>query len=189
MPQPNIDGGTSLVARHIVAIDPGHGGRDPGAVGPTGLLEKDVCLNVCLEARRLLEMRGIDARLTRETDVNVPLQRRTAPRGASALISIHCNAFTNREAHGTETFWRPGGHAESQRLAQLVQGSLLRALGRRNRGVKNADFQVLRQARVPAVLAELAFISNLSEEGILRDPVVQLRTAAAIADAIAAFLK
>lgn len=173
----------------IVVLDPGHGGRDPGAVGPSGLLEKDVCLNICLETRRLLQAQGIDVRLTRETDVNVPLNRRVAPAGARALISVHCNAFTNREANGTETFWRPGGHSEGQRLAQLVQNALLRALGRRNRGVKNADFQVLRQARVPAVLAELAFISNLLEESILRDPAIQQRTAAAIADAIIAFLQ
>ena len=72
MPQPNIDGGTSLVARHIVTLDPGHGGRQPGAVGFTGLTESFVVLQVALRVRDLLRGR-VDVRLTRETDIDLSL--------------------------------------------------------------------------------------------------------------------
>ena len=172
----------------IVTIDPGHGGRQPGAVGPTGLLEKDVCLAVSLRVRSLLQGQ-FDVRLTRDTDIDVPLARRRAIAGSRAYISVHCNAFGVAAANGTETFCRPGGTANDQRLAQVVQAEMLRALGRRDRGVKTAAFQVLRQGGVPAVLAELAFISNLVEEAILRDPRNHERAAQAIAAAIRAFVK
>ena len=167
----------------IVTLDPGHGGRQPGAVGPTGLLEKDVCLTVALRVRSMLQGQ-FDVRLTRDTDIDVPLVRRRAIAGARAYISIHCNSFGDAAANGTETFWRSGGTANDQRLAQVVQAEMLRALGRRDRGVKTASFQVLRQGGVPAVLAELAFISNPAEEGILRDPRTHERAAQAIATAI-----
>ena len=178
-------GGTPLP---IITIDPGHGGRQPGAVGPTGLLEKDVCLTVALRVRSLLQGQ-FDVRLTRETDIDVPLARRRAIAGSRAYISIHCNAFGDAAANGTETFWRSGGTANDQRLAQVVQAEMLRALGRRDRGVKTAAFQVLRQGAIPAVLAELAFISNPAEEGILRDPRTHERVAQAIAAAIRAFVQ
>lgn len=184
----NIDigqgGGRALP---IVTIDPGHGGRQPGAVGATGLQEKDVCLAVSLQTREMLRGR-VDVRLTREADVDVPLNRRVAVAGARAFISVHCNAFSDRAANGTETFWRKGRHADSTRLATIAQKHLLTALNRRNRGVKVADFQVLRQAAVPATLLELAFISNIQEEAILRDPQAQTRVARAIADTITEFL-
>ena len=188
MPQPNIDGGTSPVTPPIVTAEIGHGGRDPGAVGPTGLFEKDVCLAVGLRLRTIL--RGeIDVRLTRDTDVNLSFEQRMASPGSRAYVSIHCNAFGDAAANGTETFWRSGGTANDQRLAQVVQAEMLRALGRRDRGVKTAAFQVLRQGAIPAVLAELAFISNPAEEGILRDPRTHERVAQAIAAAIRAFVQ
>lgn len=187
MTQPNFDvgqgGGRGLP---IVTLDSGHGGRDPGAVGPTGLLEKDVCLAVSLQARELL--RGqVDVRLTRETDVHLPLSRRQAVLGSACLVSIHCNAFTSREANGTETF-HMAGRTQDERLAHVLQKHLLARLQLRNRGVKTANFQVTRQARVPAVLVELAFISNPAEEVLLRSVAGQAAAAKAIADGVLEFL-
>ena len=189
MPQPNIDGGTSPAAPPIITADLGHGGRDPGAVGPTNLFEKDVCLAVGLRLRTIL--RGeIDVRLTRDTDVNLSFEQRMASPGSRAYVSIHCNAHTTRTANGTETFWRLGGvmAPASSRLATLLQRQLIEALQRRNRGVKTANFRVLAQATVPTALVELAFISHPEEEALLRSPDTHEKAAQAIARALREFL-
>lgn len=171
----------------IITVDVGHGGRDPGAVGPTNLFEKDVCLPVALQVRELLQGK-IDVRLTRSTDIFLALDRRPAATGSRAYISIHCNAHTTQTANGTETFWRTGGTSESKRLAEILQRELITALGRRNRGVKQANFRVLRQGAIPAALVELAFISNPVEETILGNPVRQQAAAQAIANSILEFI-
>lgn len=153
----------------------------------TGLTESWVCLQVSLRVRDLLRNLA-DVRLTRDTDIDVPLNRRTPPAGTSAFVSIHCNAFSDRAANGTEVFWRQGSHTDSQRLATILQQNLITALGRRNRGVKTSDFQVLRQSTMPAALVELAFISNQEEEALLRQERTHDLAARAIADALIAFL-
>jgi N-acetylmuramoyl-L-alanine amidase len=93
----------------VVVIDPGHGGRDSGAIGPGGVMEKDITLSVALELARELEERlGLKAVLTRTGDVFVPLAERTAfanGSGADIFISIHANAAKRRAAAGVETFF------------------------------------------------------------------------------------
>ena len=95
-----------LTLRRIV-IDPGHGGRDPGAVGPSGIKEKDVTLSISrILARKLKEELGCDVILTRNADIFLPLEERTAIAnrvGADLFISVHVNAAPNREAYGIET--------------------------------------------------------------------------------------
>jgi len=95
-----------------VVIDPGHGGHDPGAVGPKGVKEKDINLKIALELKKILDRDGksigIDnVYLTRSTDRFIPLEERTAiakKRNADLFISIHCNASKNREATGSESY-------------------------------------------------------------------------------------
>ncbi len=91
-----------------VVIDPGHGGKDTGTIGPSGLREKDVVLKVALALRNLLvEKLGTDVILTRDTDRFIPLEERTAianEKGADLFISIHANASRNRRASGVETY-------------------------------------------------------------------------------------
>jgi N-acetylmuramoyl-L-alanine amidase len=91
-----------------VVIDPGHGGKDTGTVGPSGLREKDLVLNVALHLKELLEQRlGIDVILTRSDDRFIPLEERTAianQEGADLFVSIHANASRNRRASGVETY-------------------------------------------------------------------------------------
>lgn len=92
-----------------IVVDAGHGGKDPGAVGPSGVKEKDVTLAMArLVAKRLREEIGCDVVLTRDSDVFIPLEERTAIAnrvGADLFISIHANAAPNREAHGIETYY------------------------------------------------------------------------------------
>lgn len=101
----------------VVALDPGHGGEDPGAVGPTGLREKDVVLAIALELRERINARpGMRAMLTRDGDFFVPLQdrvRKARRVQADLFVSIHADAFINRQARGASVYVLSDGGATS----------------------------------------------------------------------------
>ena len=105
-----------------IVIDPGHGGHDPGAVSPSGTKEKDIVLDIGLNlAEKIREELGIDAVLTRSTDVFLELQERTAIAnkvGADLFVSIHANASLNRAANGIETYYL--NLAKTEKVAQLA---------------------------------------------------------------------
>jgi N-acetylmuramoyl-L-alanine amidase len=105
-----------------IMIDPGHGGHDPGAVGQSGLQEKDVVLSIGLKLRDKLKAElGLDAVMTRSTDVFIPLEERTAIANkvnADLFISIHANAAPNRNASGIETYYL--NLAKTEKVAQLA---------------------------------------------------------------------
>jgi N-acetylmuramoyl-L-alanine amidase len=105
-----------------IVIDPGHGGHDPGAVGPSGLQEKDVVLTVGLKLRELIrEELGLDVVMTRSTDVFIPLEERTAIANkvnADLFLSVHANAAANRNAAGIETYYL--NLAKTEKAAQLA---------------------------------------------------------------------
>lgn len=169
-----------------IAIDPGHGGRDPGADGPSGLLEKDITLKVGLKVRALLESYGYTVVMTRTTDTYVSLQERcdiANNSGADLFVSIHNNSFSDPSANGTETFSYYSHDAGGQ-VARSIQSELVSALGLRNRGTKTSDFYVLRNTNMPAALTELAFISNPREEALLNTDDFQNKAAKAIVDGI-----
>lgn len=98
----------TAVSKKIVVLDPGHGGHDPGAVGPTGLFEKDVALDIALKVKEMLSKETtLDISLTRDKDVFIPLEERTAiamGRNADLFVSIHANASPKRAARGIETY-------------------------------------------------------------------------------------
>lgn len=223
-------------AIRVVVIDPGHGGEDTGAKGPSGISEKDITLSIALKvAEALGEMMDAKVLLTRTTDVFIPLEERTAfanSNRADIFISIHANAARSRDAHGTETFFlsmdatdedarrlaafensadsasiatasvlavaddlkdilldlaNTRSHHESSRLAEIVHTSMLGKTGREGRGVKQAPFTVLVGATMPAVLVEVGFISNPSEEKWLLSRKDQEKAARAIAEGIVNF--
>lgn len=171
-----------------IVFDPGHGGHDPGAVGPTGLNEKDVVLAVAREAGAQLAARGLTVLHTRTDNTFVTLDGRCSfanTRAADLFVSLHCNSATNNTATGTETYAYSAGGA-GDRLARAIQTRLVRELGLRDRGVKYANFAVLRGTSMPAALTEIAFLNNPSEEALLRDPAFQRRAATAIATGVLA---
>lgn len=173
---------------HVVAIDAGHGGRDTGAIGPTGLLEKDVVLDVAQRVRDLLVRTGVRVIMTRETDVFVELPdrpRAARQQGASVFVSIHANASTRPTANGSETYYLT---PQSQVLAQMVQEELGRIQGLIGRGVKTASFLVLRESDIPAVLVEVAYVSNVDEEAKLRQNAFRQRLAEAVTRGVQRFL-
>lgn len=177
-----------------LCLDPGHGGYDPGAVGPTGLKEKDVTLAVALEAGALLGNSPIEVIFTRTSDQvpwpaeknrDLAMRSDIANRAAADLFaSIHCNSTVGPGANGVETYYFQGS-SNGAKAAGIIQTRLVQTLKLRDRGVKTADFYVLRKTTMPAVLIELAFISNPQEEQFLAQPDFKLRAARAIAQASA----
>lgn len=179
-----------------ICIDPGHGGNDPGAVGPSGLKEKDVVLKISLILRDILKAKGFIVECTRTEDVslantiNEDLNARVNIANqlkSDYFISIHCNSSTNRTAHGVETYALAAG-GQAEKLAQAVQRRLTIETGRANRGVKFANFLVLRKTNMPAILVETAFISNYEEENLLKAPFFIDGVANAVAGGIFDFL-
>ncbi|MGB9919783.1 MAG: N-acetylmuramoyl-L-alanine amidase [Moorellales bacterium] len=190
------------LAGRLVVLDPGHGsqqswGSDPGAVGPTGLKERDVVLAVALEAKRLLEERGGRVMLTRTGEVtSLSLYDRAAlanQQGAQVFVSIHANSSPSPDLDGTCTYYCVPAHLEYQRearrsLAFSLQQALVSRLGRPDKGVRQANFAVLRATEMPSALVELAFISNPNEERLLADPAFQRLAAQALVEGIVDFL-
>ena len=103
--------------------------------------------------------------------------------GAEVFLCIHCNSFRKIEAEGTETYHYPGSEA-GERLARAIQFRICDALLTEDRGVKQDNFQVLRETDCPAVLVECGFISNPIDRAMLTDPLEQWRIAAAIAEGV-----
>ena len=180
--------GRRLARGSAVIIDPGHGGADPGALGPSGLREADVTLAIARFVRDALAAQGIPVAMTRTDDATVPLEDRPdlAQRdGGILFVSIHANASRSIGPAGTETYYDT---PESEALARIIQAEVAQATGEPDRGIRTADFYVLVNAPMPAVLVETLFITNPPEEAMLRDPAVQRRIAGAIARAIATYL-
>ncbi|MCL2336846.1 MAG: N-acetylmuramoyl-L-alanine amidase [Firmicutes bacterium] len=180
---------------HVIAIDAGHGGSDPGAIGPDQLKEKDVNLDIALRLRQVLTASGAQVIMTRSDDSYVGLEERTAiadQNRAEVFLSIHSNASTKPDANGTSSYYRrdtgdlaPGiSQDDNRRLASLVQSELLRTLGLRSLGVLQANYVVLRTATTPAVLAEVAFISNYGEEQMLSQDATRQNIAEALGRAL-----
>ena len=236
--KPNRDGQRSLTRAlglkiSRIVIDPGHGGHDTGTIGPHGLMEKDLCLDVALRLGRLIEQKLPSAEVvyTRTDDTFVPLEERTSIANqakADLFISIHANSSHDPDARGIETFYlnfatsgesmevatrenalsqsslhdlqdiikkiaRNEKIEESKELAADIQDSLSRRLQtasqeEHNRGVKKAPFIVLIGANMPSVLSEISFISNPSDERLLRKTDQRQRVADGLYRGIAAYL-
>lgn len=159
-----------------IFIDPGHGGHDPGAIGKRSR-EKENVLKVALRLKTLLEGYGHEVRLSRSTDVFIPLGERARLAnnwGADYFFSLHDNSAT-AAATGFETFVYNGSvSATTLKIQNAVHSSISNQIGIRDRGKKRANFAVLRLSNMPAVLIEYAFISNYSDENILINEVEKL---------------
>ncbi len=183
----------------LVILDAGHGGRDIGASGDT-LCESEVNLDLVRRVGALLVKKGIRVDYTRGDDGYVSLADRAATANlmnAALFVSIHNNANADRSKGGTETYYyapmsNPNQYLqkeERENLATQIQTRLAASLGRLDRGVKTANFQVLRDTEMPSALAECVFISNPEEENLLQQENFKNSIARAIADGIAACMK
>jgi len=215
-------------------IDAGHGGHDTGTIGPTGLMEKDLCLDVALRLGKIIQQKlpGADVVYTRPDDTFIPLEERTRIANeakADLFISIHANSSHDAQARGIETYYlnlkgsaeamevaarenassQDGIHDledlvkriartekidESREFAQDVQDSLSRSVQRsnrqiKNRGVRKAPFVVLIGADMPSILTEISFLSNPSDEKMLKRPEHRQRVAEGIYQGVAGYLQ
>lgn len=183
----------------VFVVDPGHGTKFPngtplnvGAVAPGGLQEQQVVLDVGEDLAALLRAAGAKVVLTRShavpfriaTDKRLDNRARAALAnrlGATAFVAIHADSSLDRSAHGTSVFWL---RANSVALANAVRARL-KPLGLGEAAFYARDLAVTSEARVPAVLVELGFISNRHDESRLGAPAFQKREAQALFDAIA----
>lgn len=238
-PQPTRDGQSTLTRTlglkiSRIVIDAGHGGHDTGTIGPTGLMEKDLCLDVALRLGKIFEQKlpGADVVYTRSDDTFIPLEERTNIANeskADLFISIHANSSPDHGARGVETYYlnlrgsaedmevaarenavsQQGVHDledmvkriartekidESKELAEDVQDSLAKRIQRtaqpvKNRGVRKAPFVVLIGADMPSILTEISFLSNPSDERLLKNPEHRQRIAEGVYQGVSAYLQ
>lgn len=156
-----------------VFIDPGHGGGDPGAVG-NGLKEKDLTLAIALECRRVLleEYEGIEVKMSRTGDTYPSLSARAKMANdwkARLFVSIHVNAGGGT---GFESYIFNGGGVSAQTIdwRNQIHKVIAAGSGFKDRGQKKANFQVLRETKMPAILTENGFIDHKEDAAKLRDP-------------------
>lgn len=194
---------TSGLAGKRIVIDPGHEADDPGAIGPTGLAERNVNWEIAVRLVNKLKAAGADAILTRSSMMGTTpapqgwapgpnqysgsLGRRAAwSQGADLFVSIHNNSNNDRSITGTTTYVCDHvlNAGESWRFAALVQKDLTQALGTVDHGIKDSELYVVREAASPAVLVETMFLSNAREESLLRKSATWDKEAAGLLKAI-----
>lgn len=170
-----------------VILDPGHGGHDRGAaIGY--VFEKHLALDTARRVEQLLRAQGLKVIMTRSSDVFIPLSGRSS-RGNSTrnavFVSIHYNYSRGGSGNGLETFYC---HNESYKLAGYIQAYMIQESRLSNRGVKHANFHVIRETRKnPAVLVECGFVSNSGERAAMMTGLYRERLAVGIAKGILAY--
>ncbi len=176
----------------VIALDAGHGGRDPGAV-VGDVLEKDLNLEIIQRVQTLIDgdptLRAV---MVRSVDEYVALEdriTRAEQRGATIYLSLHTNSFDQPGASGIETWVDSARSADdpSRVLASLVQDTLSEETGARNRGVKSQELY-LRRTAMPAISVEVGYMTNPEELEKLLDPAYQEEIASAILSGIQQFL-
>ncbi|MEQ9622684.1 N-acetylmuramoyl-L-alanine amidase [Coleofasciculus chthonoplastes] len=176
--------------RVVVMLDPGHGGKDPGAVGIGGLQEKNVILPISLQVAELLEQQGVQTILTRSDDRFISLRGRVQlaeQTNVDLFISIHANAISmsRPDVNGVETYYYSNGRG----LAEAIQNSLLQSTGMRNRGVKQGRFFVIRRTSMPSALVEVGFVTGAEDAPRLATPEFRSQIAQAIAQGILVYIQ
>jgi N-acetylmuramoyl-L-alanine amidase len=178
----------------IIAVDPGHGGSDRGAVGPHGTLEKDANLAIAKVLVQTLKKSGAKPFLTRTIDSEVSLYERPRiawQQKARLFISVHCNSAGLWE----NPIWNNGSSVyfyqpQSQALAQAVHAGYRKHVPMLpDRGLYYADFAVCRMIQMPAILTEQAYMIVPQQEQYLFDPTFHQNFANAIVNGIKSFLK
>lgn len=175
-----------------IAIDPGHGGYDPGSSG-SGIVEKDLVLEIGLYLSEYLEQGGARTFLTREQDKDF-LEAIAGPKKrldfknrlqlverekADLLISIHANYISSPRWHGSQVFFQEDC-SEGEKLARSIQHELIRVLKNTDRQAKSGNYFMLRESSMTAVIVEVGFLSNPTEAALLGTPEYQKKMAWAI---------
>ncbi|MGO0121793.1 N-acetylmuramoyl-L-alanine amidase [Desulfothermobacter acidiphilus] len=202
--QATMEAFSACLVGKLIVLDPGHGGPDPGVVRD-GVREKDLTLAVAQRLACFLRQAGAEVVLTREDDRDLAdadlwelrkrkrqdLERRIALANqlrADAFLSIHVNSFAEADEYGPQVFYQSGS-AESMELAQAIQDEIKYLLRNTERLPRPGDYLVGRQARMPAVVVEVGFLTHPEERERLQDPVYQSQLAFAIGAGVLRFFK
>ena len=198
-------GSTAVISHaeevHIVMLDPGHGGYDPGAITPQGVYEKSINLQIAQKVKEMLGPSGIDVFLTREEDIDyapdgakgkntkkqIDLNRRidiANEAKANIFVSLHVNATATGQNSGAETFYHYKSES-GKRLAVLIQQELIKIPGMNRRIAKPGDFYVIKNTSMPAVIVEVGYLSSTKEQKKLQQSWYQEQLSRAIAKGIA----
>jgi N-acetylmuramoyl-L-alanine amidase len=180
--------------RVLVMLDPGHGGKDPGAIGPDGTKEVDVIMPIARRVAAILDRQGIAVKMTRTGDYFVGLDDRvdiSRSAGATIFVSIHANSIDGRpDVNGLETYHYNIG----QSLAESVHSNVVSHVNSKgfylnDRRVRSARFLVLRKSSIPAILVETGYLTSEAEVARLRNPEYQRVMAEGIAKGIVQYIR
>ncbi|MFH1710202.1 MAG: N-acetylmuramoyl-L-alanine amidase [bacterium] len=165
-----------LQGRTIV-IDPGHGGRDPGYVGKSGIFEKFLNLKIALKLKKLLSDAGAKVILTRTGDASTrdsSIVRLANNKRADLFVAVHLNCYFNPRISGSETYYFT---PQSKKFAEIMQKNLCRTIKSRNRGVRKVAYYTIHHTKMPSVLVEAVYLTNPKEEKLILDPKFQAQVA------------
>lgn len=159
---------TGVLKGKVIVVDPGHGGKDPGAFGLYGLVEKDLTLRTAYKLVEFLKQSGAKVYLTRKRNVKIDLKEVAAFANrikADAYVGIHYNATYNSGINGTETYYYTG---RSKKLAEFLHNSIIKKTHRPDRRVRKARLYTVSHANMPAVIVEPVFMTNPTEARMLQ---------------------
>lgn len=176
----------------VIALDAGHGGEDAGAIGPTGVKEKDINFDVAEKLKKILEDNGATVVMTRTTDHNVNLYERVKiakSENALFLLSLHANALPDGanpyEKHGTSVFYY---NKESLQLAKTLRDTLTKELETKDDGVSKCSFVLTRPTAPLSVLIEIAYMIHPQEYSLLLNEDFRTKAAESIKNGLIQYL-
>lgn len=189
--------------REVIAVDPGHGGGDPGMIGVDNLKEKGINLEIARKLERVLTEKGYRVVMTRKEDQGLydpsalnkkaqDMQRRIAllEEGSPVLtVSIHQNSYSDPSVRGPQVFYYESSQ-EGKKLAQAVQEEMnQKLLPQRPRQIKgNTSYYLLKRSKGTLVIVECGFLTNPEEAELLQKEEYQQKVAGAVADGIESYL-
>lgn len=174
-----------------IILDAGHGGKDQGASSGE-VLEKELTLEIAKKTKDILEKSGYRVNMTRKDDTFVDLYDRADyanRKNPKVFVSIHCNSSEGDGAEGIETFYAASKEEESQALVQTIQTSTIEQTEAKDRGIKTADYVVIKETDMPAALVEVGFLSDSAERELLQQEKYQEKLAEGIAAGIIEYLE
>lgn len=194
---------TQIEEKDVVVIDAGHGGEDPGKVGVNGAMEKDINLSIAEKLKELLELQGIEVKMTREEDkmlsdgkvenkkredmkARVEIINHSVPK---LVVSIHQNSYSDTNVKGAQVFYYEESR-EGKAASELMQKSLLEIDADNHRQAKgNNDYYLLKNTEAPVIIVECGFLSNPEEADLLIKEEYQDELADVISKGIVAYLE
>lgn len=181
--------------KYTVAIDPGHGGWDPGKVGVTGVLEKDINLQIALKLKVFLEKNDINVLMTRDSDVGLHTEGASSKKSsdmrnrvdtinnsdAIIAVSIHQNSFTQESIKGAQVFYYTMSD-DGKDFAEIMQNKLKETIadGNKRQAKSNDSYYMLKKTNCPLVIVECGYLSNYAESKLLVEDEYQEKVAWAI---------